>query len=273
MARELVVAALLMALAGLPLWAAAAASPRTLAVVTEEREAWTRVFRPIVASLLVFTAVVSWAIVDPDSNESVGVTLVVVAMFAGLVVVRALIRLSRAVRQKGVVMAGTTGLLAPRVHVAPQLAEALDDGALKALLAHERAHARHRDPARQLLAQFATDLQWPIPGASERLARWRASLEIARDDEARAEGVDGADLAHAIVVCARMSVTTSSAVASAMGAGDFLALRVRRLLDAPAPTRSGPTKFGWLPIGLVLSVAAGALAGEHVIAVVLSALP
>ena len=74
---------------------------------------------------------------------------------------------------------------------------------IRAALAHERAHASNRDPLRIWLAQLITDLQWPWPGAQRRLDAWLDALELARDDEARANGADGAELAAAVLASVR----------------------------------------------------------------------
>lgn len=96
------------------------------------------------------------------------------------------------------------GVLRPRILISPRLANALQDRELEAVVEHERAHARHRDPLRLWLAQLATDLQWPWPQARVRFRAWIHALELARDEEALARGVDGADLAAAILVSVRL---------------------------------------------------------------------
>jgi hypothetical protein len=101
-------------------------------------------------------------------------------------------------------LAATIGLLRPRVVLAPQVREQLDAAALRAVTAHEEAHARHRDPLRLWMAQLATDLQWPLPSARRRFLAWRVALELARDDEAVARGVDGGDLAAGLLAVARL---------------------------------------------------------------------
>ena len=179
------------------------------------------------------------------------------------------------------------GLIQPQVVFAPFLAKRLDDDVIRAALLHERAHVRHRDPLRIWLAQFVTDLQWPWPQAERRLDRWLEALELARDDEARLLGADGAELAKAILASLRYREETEAVAptpaawlnarlsAQAPLAGDARVLRDRiaRLL-APLPSNadSGSAivprwyRVAWLLVPLLASVIAlGADYGEQVI--------
>ncbi|WP_256445441.1 M48 family metalloprotease [Pyxidicoccus parkwayensis] len=137
----------------------------------------------------------------------------------------------------------TVGVLRPRVLIHDDLIESLDAPALRAVRAHEEAHARARDPLRIWLAQFATDMQWPIPGAACRLYAWRNALEVARDDDARRCGIDGVDLVAALVAAARLSSGGPEGMAAtAVGNGSFLRERIARLLSPIPPP---PPVNGW----------------------------
>ncbi|MGH8257493.1 MAG: hypothetical protein ACRET0_14925, partial [Steroidobacteraceae bacterium] len=103
----------------------------------------------------------------------------------------------------------------------------------------------HRDPLRIWLAQLVTDLQWPWPAAQRRLGAWLEALELARDQEARACGIDGAELAAAVLASVRFlksippeerAALSGTQVAHARLIGDSRTLkeRVLRLL-APVP--------------------------------------
>ena len=119
---------------------------------------------------------------------------------------------------------------------------AIDETARDAVRAHESAHARHRDPLRVWAAQLATDLQWPGRGANTRLAQWRHALELARDEEVRRQGVDGADLAAAVIVALRLGGMTPSGGVSIVGSHEGVRDRIHRLL-APLPaTGNEPTQ-------------------------------
>jgi beta-lactamase regulating signal transducer with metallopeptidase domain len=167
------------------------------------------------------------------------------------------------------------GLLRPSIVFSPHLAKRLRDRQIEAALAHERAHARHRDPLRIWLAQLATDLQWPWPQAGERLHQWLGALELARDEEARAAGVDGTDLAETILASARFSGQVDLSIQAALiGAPSTLKERITRLLD-PLTEASDETNLGarvlpWLlPPSLLLAVALGSVFGKGVIDAVL----
>lgn len=83
-------------------------------------------------------------------------------------------------------MACCYGLLSPRIAVTAGLVERLDDEELTAVLAHERAHQRRRDPLRYLLldALAAAAFMFPvIPALRQRLT---AKTELAADKAALA---------------------------------------------------------------------------------------
>jgi beta-lactamase regulating signal transducer with metallopeptidase domain len=143
----------------------------------------------------------------------------------------------------------------------------LDPDALAAALAHERAHVRHRDPFRIWLAQIATDLQGLGPFARRRLDAWLESLEIARDEDARSEGVRGEDLAAAVLAVAKMSAPATGAVAGLTGTQASLASRVRRLLD-PLPVlyrRRSVVLPLMILIALGVSIGVGVRCGDSVL--------
>ncbi|HEY7374661.1 MAG TPA: M48 family metalloprotease [Polyangia bacterium] len=281
MSRDAVVFCILIALATATMWCSSLLARRDDGrdVTAAEPLVWARLWRPLIAPLYVLAAIFGWAVMDPDDCERVGISVGFLAAAGVILVLRAAIRAHRAAWSRDTVLAGTVGILRPSIRVSPEVSSRLDEPALRALLAHEEAHARHRDPVRQLCAQVVTDLQWPFPGARRRLLAWRQALEIARDDEALETGVDGPDLAHAIVTCARLARGrdrggVDPAVARAMGVGEALTNRVRRLLSrplpAPRPQRRSAT-FG-LAAGLVASFLFGMI-GDHVIEKVLSVLP
>ena len=280
MIRNAVVLSVLVALAAVALWCSAliAGLGRTQRA-SSEATAWRRLLRPLAAPALVFAAVMGWAVADGDECEAVGVTLTLLAVVAAAVILRALVRAARAARVKEPIVAGTAGIRRPTVCVSPELCSLLGEPALAALLAHERAHARHRDPARQLLAQLVTDLQWPFPGARQRLVAWRQALEVARDDEALAEGADAADLAHAIVTGARFA--RSAGCRSRRRADSSAGARPSRTAcggcwaGSPPRPRSGTGISFWFAasVGLALSLLVGMTAGDELIESLLAILP
>ncbi|HVA40400.1 MAG TPA: M56 family metallopeptidase [Candidatus Binataceae bacterium] len=164
----------------------------------------------------------------------------------------------------------TVGLLKPWIVFSPHLAKALDDRAIEAALEHERAHARHRDPLRIWLAQLATDLQWPWPQAQERFRAWIVALELARDEEARAAGADGSDLAAAILAAARLRQhAIVSPVAALIGEQSVLKQRIACLLN-PLADQAEEIRARWpqpwiLAPVLLMAVVLGSAFGEIVV--------
>ncbi|HVS76272.1 MAG TPA: hypothetical protein VHE11_05010, partial [Steroidobacteraceae bacterium] len=252
-----------------------------------ERRSWRRLWYPVVPTLLVAAWLCGWALREPDPVRDPldRWVLLAAAIPSGLVFARAAARaawaLLRIPTDCGI---STVGLIQPQVVFSPFLAKQLEDGVIRAALAHEHAHAIHRDPLRIWLAQLITDLQWPWPWAGRRLGLWLEALELARDDEARAAGADGADLAAAVLasvrylgrVAAPSSATplegTQLAHARLIGDPGALRKRVSRLL-APLPRQSadgstrlaGVERAGVLLISLLLTaLVLGVVYGERV---------
>jgi hypothetical protein len=200
-----------------------------------ERDCWRRLWSPLLPCAIVFGALVGWAVIEPEQAERLPLPLIVIGAPIAVVWVRALVRALWGLRRASAVpTAATFGLLRPRMVIAPEFSRVIDDASRDAVTAHEAAHVRHRDPLRLWAAQFATDLQWPGRGAITRFAQWRHALELARDEEIRRQGVDGADLAAAVIVALRFSSITPSGGVSIVGGHEGVRDRIRRLL-APLP--------------------------------------
>lgn len=202
-----------------------------------ERRAWRRLWFPALPAVLAFATLVGWRLQEPAwTDELLRPAGVVFALPFALIWLRASMRAIRAMRRpRAMPPAATVGLLRPHVLIDRRLQETLDAPALAAVVAHEEAHAAHRDPLRIWLAQLLTDMQWSSPWARRRLDRWLIALEMARDEEARLRGTRGEDLAAAVVAVARMRpVSVGHAVASLTGTEAALMDRVRRLLS-PVP--------------------------------------
>ena len=101
-------------------------------------------------------------------------------------------------------------------------------------------------------------------------------VEFARDDDARRRGVEGADLAAAIIAAVRLSETDRVALALIGERIDF-ETRIRRLLAPPPsddPTPSSALRLVLTVTPALIGVAvAGALWGEPLVRTVFSALP
>jgi len=250
--RELLLSLLIVLLGGLALqplcWLPAidlsSASGQPL-----ERRAWLRLWYPVLPALAVAAWLVGWTLTESDPvHDRLGSWVLLAAcMPFALIFARAALRalwaLLREAPECGVF---TSGLLQPLIVFSPLFAKQLDDVVIGAALAHEQAHARHRDPLRIWLAQLVTDLQWPWPWAQRRLGAWLIALELSRDDEARAHGAEGTDLATAVLSSVRQLSHprgqhsaafkgTAFAHARLIGDPEVLRERVSRLL-APLPS-------------------------------------
>jgi len=254
----------------LPLgWLLAGSAPAETAndsAIELERRLGRRLVVPVIPSLLGLCALVGWALVEPEDAEALPWPAVVLAIPMLLVFVRALRRALAATLRPRVDAAATIGLVRPRVVIAPDFAAELEPQVVEAVLAHESAHARHRDPLRLWLAQLITDLQWPSASARARLSAWQEALELSRDEEARST-VDGVDLATGILAAARRVQPGGAAVAVVTARSPSLAARIERLLSplperAPRSGSSGPLA---VVVGIAAAVAMGTLLGECVI--------
>lgn len=236
-----------------------------------EKITWRRIWLPFAPALAVASALCGWALLEPDPvPEGVPLSLILMSTPVLLLLTRAAVRGGWAVitdpHDPGT---ATVGLLRPRILFSPRLAKKLDDRQIEAVLEHERAHARHWDPLRIWLAQLVTDLQWPWPQARERIQRWLIALELARDEEARAAGIQGTDLAEAIIASARFCQNANpSTQATLTGQGAALKERIARLLDPlcadseTAHVRS--PLFALLPTSM-LALAVGLIFGERMV--------
>jgi hypothetical protein len=178
-----------------------------------ERVFWLALWWPLAPALTVAAWLCGWALSQPDPVPNhVGHLIFVAAGPFAIVGVRALARaIWSLIRSSDVYGIVTVGLLRPRIVVTSELKALLDEPAMRAALTHEQMHVRHRDPLRIWLGQFVTDLQWPWAPARRRFESWLEAMEHARDDEARAAGVAGADLAAAVLGSLRFQLGTMPA--------------------------------------------------------------
>jgi hypothetical protein len=237
-----------------------------------ERLRWLVLWWPTAPALTVAAWLCGWALSQPDPvpghvGRLIFIAAVPFAIVGGRALLRAAWSLCHSRRVYGIV---TVGLLRPRIVVAPELAKNLDERALQAALAHERMHVRHRDPLRIWLAQFVTDLQWPWIPAQRRFVAWLATLECARDDEARAAGIDGADLAAAVLGSLRFQLGIDAAAATLIGHPQALPARIARLLrplPVSPPDREPPYLAVAAGLGLVwlVAIVLGLSCGERLI--------
>lgn len=240
----------------------------------DERLEWRRLWTPLAVAVVSTAWSWGWWLLEPENAESVPSLFVLAALLAGYVWLRALVRAIKSQRDSRRPAAYTSGFLRPRIVIDPAFAELLDEVELAAVQAHEQAHVRHRDPLRVWLAQWCADLQWPSGAARRWLLTWRAALEMARDDEARRDGVDGADLGSALVKAARFGFIGGRSCVCFLGERDAFRARIVRLLSPiePKATSGRHASRGALALFLMFGIVAagGALFGEAVVRTLLA---
>lgn len=235
-----------------------------------EQLRWRDLWFPMIPVAFLTAIGLGWALFEPRDSEPVPVWAALAVIPFGLVWCRTIIRTVQSARACPPVALAVRGLVHPRVIFAPSFRRATDLHVFRAALLHESAHVQHRDPLRILLAQFATDLQWPCRRASARFTAWKAALELARDEEARLAGADGADLATAVLQAARMVVPPGLSTLTAIHDGSVgIRVRIGRLL-ADLPPCSNVTAFshlrlGALILGTSLALVVGCAWGEQLV--------
>ena len=235
MEREATLLVLSLALCGPLLLVAAALTRPSFELARSGRSAelaaWRRLWLPLVPAALALMVFIGWALQEPDdTDEILDPLLLAVALPAAIIGARAIARALRSLWTRARPLAGTVGLLRPRIEIDESLETELAEDELAAVHAHERAHARHRDPFRIWLGQLIADLQWPTRTAARRYRLWLHALELARDEEAREAGIDGESLAAAVVRVARLAQQRCGIVARLAGNGEMLRDRIHRLL-------------------------------------------
>lgn len=147
------------------------------------------------------------------------------------------------------------GLYRPRVYVSLGLVATLAGDELVAVLAHENAHARRRDPLRGLLMRACADVAFFAP-----LLRWcqhrrhlRAELAA---DRAAVEHTSAPALAGALLRLADSTPAETPAGAATFGAAAaVLERRIAALTAAtPAPRQPLPTHAGIMSIAGLIAV-------------------
>jgi hypothetical protein len=76
------------------------------------------------------------------------------------------------------------GLFAPRVYVSTGALQLLDEPGLDAVLAHERHHARRRDPLRLAAGRVLARALFIVPGLGELIRRQQTLAELSADESA-----------------------------------------------------------------------------------------
>ncbi|CAN5753052.1 hypothetical protein BH23GEM6_BH23GEM6_13170 [soil metagenome] len=148
----------------------------------------------------------------------------------------------------------TTGWWSPQIWVAASLPERLSSDELEAVLAHEAAHARRRDPARLSLLRFVACTLFWLPAIGRLAEDLADEAEVRADDDA----ARGQPLALATAILSLAQWVRPVRVAHG-GVGfddrDLLQRRVRRLAGEEVVPRSRLTRRGIVGAALAVSLA------------------
>lgn len=168
-------------------------------------------------------------------------------------------------------LALTTGWLRPRIWLSSGLLERLSAEECEVVLAHERAHARRRDPACFALAHWSSGLHLPRVRESM-LSGLVLAAEQACDEEAARQVVDRVRVAETLLRVERL-VGEGSPIAAwpspaAALVGTTIPERVKRLLvDAPTERRElgTPAALAAVLVGATLLAVPIHHVAEHVV--------
>jgi BlaR1 peptidase M56 len=146
------------------------------------------------------------------------------------------------------------GLLRPRVYVSAAAVAILDQAALNAVLAHERHHARRRDPLRFAAGRVLAHALFFLPELGLLVERHQALAELSADESA----VDGVPAQRSALARAMLSFSD----APTGGGGGIDPARIDYLLGEP-PSWRFPSLLCVVAMGVVaLLVAVAVLAGR-----------
>ena len=141
------------------------------------------------------------------------------------------------------------GLLRPGVYVTAAAVATLAPGELDAVLSHEAAHARRRDPLRRLVTRAAADALFYLP-----LARWWSRQQAERA-ELRADQAAVGYAGREAVAGALLAAGEAGAPAGAATYGGVTDARVAQLLGDELPARRpSPALVILSVLGLIAAV-------------------
>jgi Zn-dependent protease with chaperone function len=152
------------------------------------------------------------------------------------------------------------GLLRPRVYVTAVVGT-LAPGELDAVLAHEAAHARRRDPLRRLIARSAADALFYLP-----LARWWSGRQ-AEAAELRADQAAVGYAGRQAVASALLAAGLAAVPAGAAAYSGVTGIRVAQLLGDELPARRpAPALVILSGLGLIAAVWLAMCLGQSALA-------
>lgn len=148
-------------------------------------------------------------------------------------------------------LAFTVGLWHPQIVVSQGIVSSLSEAELRAVLFHERSHARRRDPLRLLVVRFLADALWFLPVARSLARDFVDAVEESADDWAVKATRQPVELASALVKTAKTGVVSAVPLVSGFAGNLSVEDRVERLLGMPVQRRSGTTIGTWSASALI----------------------
>ena len=171
------------------------------------------------------------------------------------------------------------GVFRPKLFVAEQIFNTLNNAELAAVIEHETAHLTARDNLKHWLMRICRDVLAFIPFNHLLDKEWKEAIELAADEKAASSrnGAFALDLAQALIKIARLvpagSKPTMPAgaflIESESESGDALARRIQRLAQFAESNfnveKGGRERFsgGFLWICFILLFVAGTLAATN----------
>lgn len=155
----------------------------------------------------------------------------------------------------------TYGLLRPRVALSSGLHGRMSPRELHAVLAHERSHARSRDPLKLLVARVLLAREFYVPALRSLHGRFVAGRELAADRAAVA-ACGRKPLAAALLKVADEPGWAGATAAAAIAGPGLLTARVLQLERGVEPELDRPSRGMLLYSLLGVAVAAWAVTGS-----------
>ncbi|MBI4611789.1 MAG: M56 family metallopeptidase [Candidatus Rokubacteria bacterium] len=154
----------------------------------------------------------------------------------------------------------TIGLIRPKICLSRGLLEGMTETEILAVLRHEHAHVKARDPLRLAWVRLLADFLWFLPVSRALAGAFSGMAELRADDAALSAGSDSIELASAIAKTARGGVPAWH-LAPALGGLALVEQRVMRLLGREPAIRARIPWGRGLASGLVVAALLTLLVG------------
>jgi Zn-dependent protease with chaperone function len=154
----------------------------------------------------------------------------------------------------------TLGVIRPKICLSLGLLRSMSEAEVLAVVRHEHAHAKARDPLRLATVRLFSDFLWFLPVTRYVAEAFSRLAELSADEEAVAAGSDSIELASAIVKTARAASPAPRFAPAAVGIFE-VEERITRLLGRE---RTTGVRLPWgraLASGLMVATMVALLVG------------